>query len=137
MNATGLCASPSTMFAPKAAVSTTSLRNPRRRQRTSSGESMKPPSAKRQRSILRQDDDFKIGDLTDRTLDHRPLVSGTSIANDVDVTPNLDGETQQNIPIRTSKKSDIRRGDAVEPVILVCQPFFFFFFFFAILDSMR
>lgn len=126
MNANDLCAPPLTMFAPKATASTTTLRNPRRRQRTSSGESIKPPSAKRHRSILRQDDDPKIGDLTDRPLDHRPL------ANDVDVAPNPDGETQRNIPIRTSKKSDVRRGDSVEPIILVCHPFVF-----AILDSMR
>lgn len=114
------------MFAPKAAVSTTSLRNPRRRQRASSGESIKPPSAKRQRSILRQDDDSKIGDLTDRPLDHRSLVPGASTANNVEVTPNPDGETQRNIPIRTSKKSEIRKCDAVEPVILVCPPFFYY-----------
>ncbi|KAL1998440.1 hypothetical protein VTN02DRAFT_6182 [Thermoascus thermophilus] len=44
------------MFAPDAAVhSVSSLRNPRRRQRTNSDDSVKYPKAKRQRSLLRED----------------------------------------------------------------------------------
>ncbi|KAI9039261.1 putative nuclear pore complex subunit Nup133 [Aspergillus affinis] len=45
------------MFVPKTAVTSTGpLRNPRRRQRTGSDDSVKPPSAKRQRSALRNGD---------------------------------------------------------------------------------
>ncbi|GKZ40151.1 hypothetical protein AbraIFM66950_002685, partial [Aspergillus brasiliensis] len=59
------------MFVPKALSSAASQRNPRRRQRTNSDESPKPPNAKRQRSNLRQKDN----ELTSQTLnnDHAKL----------------------------------------------------------------
>ncbi|KAL4783252.1 Non-repetitive/WGA-negative nucleoporin C-terminal-domain-containing protein [Aspergillus varians] len=112
------------MFAPKAAVSSTSLRNPRRRQRTSSGESIKPPSAKRQRSILHQTDDSKTGDLTDHAPDHRSLVPSTAIANGLESIPAPDGEIQRNIPIRTNKKQEKRKSDTVNPLILSKTDFY-------------
>ncbi|KAL4912099.1 Non-repetitive/WGA-negative nucleoporin C-terminal-domain-containing protein [Aspergillus aurantiobrunneus] len=112
------------MFAPKAAGSTASLRNPRRRQRTSSGESIKPPNAKRQRSNLRQADDSKTEDVTDQSPSHRSLGNTTSIANDFESIPTRDGEAQRNIPIRTTKKPEKRKSDAVNPVILSKTDFY-------------
>ncbi|KAL6236326.1 hypothetical protein BDW75DRAFT_113621 [Aspergillus navahoensis] len=108
------------MFAPKAVSTTTSLRNPRRRQRTSSGESVKPPSAKRQRSILCQGDDFNTGDLTDGAPNHRSLIP--TATTEFGLRP--DGENQRNIPIRTSKKQEKQKSDAVNPVILSKTDFY-------------
>jgi nuclear pore complex protein Nup133 len=82
------------MFVPKAGLSSVvSLRNPRRRQRTSSDESVKQPDAKRQRSALRSESpehyseahaDFKkrlpkdpsldTGDASDSTVAKKPGV---------------------------------------------------------------
>ncbi|KAL4993469.1 Non-repetitive/WGA-negative nucleoporin C-terminal-domain-containing protein [Aspergillus recurvatus] len=109
------------MFAPKA-VSTTSLRNPRRRQRTSSGESVKPPSAKRQRSILCQDNESNTGDLTDGAPNHRSSIP--TATTEFDSRPAPDGENPRNIPIRTSKKPEKRKSDAVNPIILSKTDFY-------------
>ncbi|KAL2819955.1 Non-repetitive/WGA-negative nucleoporin C-terminal-domain-containing protein [Aspergillus cavernicola] len=113
------------MFAPKAAASTASLRNPRRRQRTSSGESIKPPNAKRQRSILRQDDKTKTGDITGCNPDYRSLERATSTGpNDADPTPTPKSDIQRNIPIRTTKIVEKRNSDIVDPVVLSKTDFY-------------
>ncbi|KAL4947496.1 Non-repetitive/WGA-negative nucleoporin C-terminal-domain-containing protein [Aspergillus filifer] len=112
------------MFAPKAGVTAASLRNPRRRQRTSSGESTKPPSAKRQRSILRRSNDSDIGELADRHSNHRSSAPSTSIANDLESTIPSDGEVQRSIPIRTAKKLERRKCDTINPVILSKTDFY-------------
>ncbi|KAL3473734.1 Non-repetitive/WGA-negative nucleoporin C-terminal-domain-containing protein [Aspergillus californicus] len=107
------------MFAPKTAGSTPSLRNPRRRQRTSSGESIKPPSAKRQRSILHQDNEAKTEHLTELEFDYRSLEHPTSTgSNDPETTSTLGDEIQKNIPIRTAKTTSKRNGELVDPVVL-------------------
>ncbi|KAL2816175.1 Non-repetitive/WGA-negative nucleoporin C-terminal-domain-containing protein [Aspergillus granulosus] len=112
------------MFAPKAATSA-ALRNPRRRQRTSSGESIKPPNAKRQRSILRQDETFETADLTERdpyyrSLEH-PTPTGT---NDSNPGVTNDDDVQKSIPIRTTKKHEKRKGDTINPIILSKTDFY-------------
>ncbi|KAL4935756.1 hypothetical protein BDV06DRAFT_120780 [Aspergillus oleicola] len=112
------------MFAPKAGVTAASLRNPRRRQRTSSGESTKPPSAKRQRSTLRQPNDPSTADLTDRPSGHRSSDPSASITSELDSTTPSDGEIQRSIPIRTTKKLERRKSDAVNPVILSKTDFY-------------
>ncbi|KAL2786233.1 Non-repetitive/WGA-negative nucleoporin C-terminal-domain-containing protein [Aspergillus keveii] len=113
------------MFAPKAATSAASLRNPRRRQRTSSGESIKPPNAKRQRSILRQNETFKTADLTEREPDYRSLEHPTPTGpGDADPTLTSDGDIQRSIPIRTTKKHEKRKGDTINPVVLSKTDFY-------------
>ncbi|KAL4801278.1 Non-repetitive/WGA-negative nucleoporin C-terminal-domain-containing protein [Aspergillus unguis] len=111
------------MFAPKATAST-ALRNPRRRQRTSSGETIKPPSAKRQRSILRQGDDSDAGDLTKHLHNHRSSVSPFSNPDESESTPAPDGEIQRSIPIRTAKKPEKRKDDAVASITLSKTDFY-------------
>ncbi|KAL4813023.1 Non-repetitive/WGA-negative nucleoporin C-terminal-domain-containing protein [Aspergillus spinulosporus] len=103
------------MFAPKAG-STTSLRNPRRRQRTSSGESIKAPSAKRQRPILNQDDKPNTGDLTDGAPNHRSSIP--TATTEVGSATAPDGENQRDIPIRTFNKAEKRKSDVISPIIL-------------------
>ena len=112
------------MFAPKAG-STTTLRNPRRRQRTSSGESIKAPSAKRQRSILSQDNNPNTGDLTYGAPNHRSSIP--TATTEVDSTPAPDGENQKNIPIRTFNATEKRKSDVLSPIILV-SPFLLYSF---------
>jgi nuclear pore complex protein Nup133 len=120
LNPSSSLACDTTMFAPKAATSAASLRNPRRRQRTSSGESIKPPNAKRQRSILRQNETFKTADLTEREPDYRSLEHPTPTGpGDADATLTSDGDIQRSIPIRTTKKHEKRKGDTINPVVLV------------------
>ncbi|KAL4984560.1 Non-repetitive/WGA-negative nucleoporin C-terminal-domain-containing protein [Aspergillus falconensis] len=110
------------MFAPKA-VSTISLRNSRRRQRTSSGDSIKPPTAKRQRSILYEDDDSNAGDLTDGAPNHRSSIP--TATTEFGSGPAPDGENQRSIPLRiSSKKPEKRKSDAVNPVILSKTDFY-------------
>ncbi|KAL4899183.1 Non-repetitive/WGA-negative nucleoporin C-terminal-domain-containing protein [Aspergillus multicolor] len=88
------------MFAPKTVS--------RRRQRTSSGESTKPPS-KRQRNILPQDDagdEDDAGDLADLAPNPRSSPSPS-----------------RDIPIRTTKKPP-KQSDEVNPVILSKTDFY-------------
>lgn len=58
------------MFVPKGAA-----RNPRRRQRTSSDDSVKPPQAKRQRSVLRQAGDSPLSNVNNDTDLVEPVAS--------------------------------------------------------------
>ncbi|CBF77824.1 hypothetical protein AN4293.2 [Aspergillus nidulans FGSC A4] len=103
------------MFVPKAGSATT-LRNPRRRQRTSSGESIKAPSAKRQRSILSQDDNPDTGIPTYGAPNHRSSIP--TATTEVDSTPAPGGENQKNIPIRTFNATEKRKSDVLGPIIL-------------------
>ncbi|KAL4929628.1 putative nuclear pore complex subunit Nup133 [Aspergillus undulatus] len=125
------------MFAPKAAVSATSLRNPRRRQRASSGESVKPPSAKRQRSILRQTKYSDAEDLTNQPSDRRLSISVSSVPNEFESTTPSDGEVQKTIPIRTTKKLEKRKSYAVDPVILSKTDFYTVFQLPSLPDQVR
>ncbi|KAL2863026.1 putative nuclear pore complex subunit Nup133 [Aspergillus lucknowensis] len=105
------------MFAPKAATSAGSHRNSRRRQRTSSGESIKPPNAKRQRSTLRQSDTLRTENLTEHDPDYRPLERTAATGrNDLDPITPTDSDIQKTIPIRTTKKAEKR--NATDPVVL-------------------
>ncbi|KAL4879833.1 Non-repetitive/WGA-negative nucleoporin C-terminal-domain-containing protein [Aspergillus karnatakaensis] len=110
------------MFAPKTAVSAAALRNPRRRQRTSSGESIKPPNAKRQRSTLRQDDEINTGSLTDHVTEYRSSAAPAGIEQFP--TTSTEGEDKRNIPIRASKKPEKRKYDTIDPAILSQTEFY-------------
>ncbi|CAL5874143.1 uncharacterized protein PFLUO_LOCUS8431 [Penicillium psychrofluorescens] len=84
------------MFVPKAAAP--GARNTRRRQRTSSDDSVKPPKAKRQRSVLRQKDDSP----SDAQL------SGLPLSGDVTTDPM---ETEFHLPLRGSKQTEALKND--------------------------
>src|ERR1700743_3829077 len=97
------------MFVPKAAAP--GARNTRRRQRTSSDDSVKPPKAKRQRSVLRQKD----GSPSDAQLAGLPL-SGPS---DVTTDPM---ESEFHLPLRGSKQTEGLKNDMEGAILLVSGP---------------
>lgn len=96
----------------------TAGRNPRRRQRTSSDDSVKPPKAKRQRSVLRQ-----AGDSPSATLDSshgRDLVDSAApaLSNDYDVArEHVGGDSY--LPIRSARPSEGSKDDVDGTVVLV------------------
>lgn len=92
------------MFVPKAAAP--GARNTRRRQRTSSDDSVKPPKAKRQRSVLRQKDDSP----SDAQL------SGLPLSGDVTTDPM---ETEFHLPLRGSKQTEALKNDKEGAILLV------------------
>lgn len=102
------------MFVPKTAAAS---RNPRRRQRTSSDDSVKPPKAKRQRSVLRQS-----GDSQATSLNHdQREVAEPSIAippSDHDVVTTAIGP-ESHLPIRSAKQGEGPSSDTDGMVVLV------------------
>ncbi|KAF3388491.1 Nucleoporin [Penicillium rolfsii] len=99
------------MFVPKTAATS---RNPRRRQRTSSDDSVKPPKAKRQRSVLRQTGDSQATSLNhDQREVAEPAIS--ALASEVVTTP-LGAES--HLPIRSAKQPEGSANDAEGTVVL-------------------
>ncbi|KAJ5683192.1 hypothetical protein N7462_006357 [Penicillium macrosclerotiorum] len=100
------------MFVPKGAAG----RNPRRRQRTSSDDSVNPPKAKRQRSVLRQ-----AGDSPSKGLDRdqRDIAdaSNSSLGNKNEVISDSIG-TESHLPIRNTKLTEGLR-DPLEGTIVL------------------
>lgn len=112
------------MFSPDVSVhpNVASLRNPRRRQRTSSDDSIKPPKAKRQRSALRQDTfeppyDANVNGLAG------PANGDVSLNGHApeEVPPANGGVSSKDLALRGPKKQERRgeRGDGT--VVLVCK----------------
>jgi nuclear pore complex protein Nup133 len=101
------------MFVPKTAAAS---RNPRRRHRTSSDDSVKPPKAKRQRSVLRQ-----AGDSQPASLNHEqrevaePSISALPSDHEVATTP-IGAES--HLPIRSAKQPEGPTHDAEGTVVL-------------------
>ncbi|KAE8144623.1 Non-repetitive/WGA-negative nucleoporin C-terminal-domain-containing protein [Aspergillus avenaceus] len=112
------------MFVPKAALSsTTSLRNPRRRQRTSSDESVKPPNAKRQRSALRQGScDLRTNDLGDNQEPSSQLIPAT--LNNINSTAPENVILQDNMPIRGPKRTE-REDDYSDGTLVLSKTDFY------------
>lgn len=108
------------MFIPR---STGSVRNPRRRQRTSSGDSSKQPNAKRQRSVQKDAEISSDIDNIERDSQHEPLEFLTSKSETTDRTL-----PSKQIAIRGPKKFEKRRdvNDLDGAVILVCFLFFIY-----------
>ena len=98
------------MFVPRAAS-----RNPRRRPRTSSDDSVKPPKAKRQRSVLRQ-----AGDSSITSLDRDDIADSVApvLVNEHDATADAVG-VDCHLPIRNTKPSEVSRNDLEGTVVLV------------------
>lgn len=110
------------MFAPDViAHSTSSLRNPRRRQRTSSDDSVKLPKAKRQRSVLRQDtfDPPDIAALRDGERVSQPSQQSASV-EESSITSNED-VFQRQLTIRGPKKTE-KSGDSVDGTVILVGP---------------
>ncbi|OGM42020.1 hypothetical protein ABOM_009709 [Aspergillus bombycis] len=102
------------MFLPKAPISSASLRNPRRRQRTSSDEPVNPPKAKRQRSSLRHgSSDIPLEDQNE--LNEHGSCSTTLASQDLETADNA--TFQESIPIRGPKKLE-KRGEADGTIVL-------------------
>lgn len=105
---------PKKMFVPKTAATS---RNPRRRHRTSSDDSVKPPKAKRQRSVLRQ-----AGDSQPASLNHEqrevaePSISALPSDHEVATTP-IGAES--HLPIRSAKQPEGPSHGAEGTVVLV------------------
>ncbi|KAJ6107930.1 hypothetical protein N7523_009253 [Penicillium sp. IBT 18751x] len=85
------------MFVPRAAS-----RNPRRRPRTSSEDSVKPPKAKRQRSVLRQVGDSNVTSLNQ---DDKEDSVAPILVNEHDATADALG-VDCHLPIRNTKPSE-------------------------------
>lgn len=109
------------MFVPKAVGP--GARNPRRRQRTGSDDSAKPPKAKRQRSVLRQVDDS----ASDANLDRE---NGGEVARlTISTSPNSYDDVivdqmgaESHLPIRGNKQSEGLQNDMAGTVVLVSGP---------------
>ncbi|RAH61786.1 hypothetical protein BO85DRAFT_455907 [Aspergillus piperis CBS 112811] len=113
------------MFVPKTLSSAASQRNPRRRQRTNSDESPKPPSAKRQRSNLRQ----KGLELTSQNpndnhtkLDFQERQPST-LSNE-GVANSETAHFHRNIPIRAVKRPGKRVDEGEGTVVLSKTEFY-------------
>ncbi|KAL1953476.1 hypothetical protein VTO42DRAFT_2772 [Malbranchea cinnamomea] len=103
------------MFSSNVVTSSTlsSLRNPRRRQRTSSDEGVKPPQAKRQRSALRHDDyNTTEGDLKDResSESEAALEWSTPGQRNTDASP-------KELPLRGPRKAEKHGRSGVSPLL--------------------
>ncbi|UDD61394.1 hypothetical protein AFCA_008760 [Aspergillus flavus] len=110
------------MFLPKAAISSaSSLRNPRRRQRTSSDEPVNPPKAKRQRSSLRH----VSSDIPSEDPSELHEHGGSTTTASQDFVPQTADNAifQESMPIRGSKKSE-RRGEADGTIVLSKTDFY-------------
>lgn len=105
------------MFAPDI-LTGRALRSSRRRQRTSSDESVKPPKAKRQRSVLGEN----AFSAPESTVDSDQRES-RRLSKPVAGTEASDGEvseaTQKHLPVRGPKKTE--KSDASDrAIVLVC-----------------
>ena len=85
------------MFVPKAGG-----RNTRRRQRTSSDDSVKPPKAKRQRSVLRRPDESP----SDTNLGRELAKRATPTPSNADNAPTDQINTESHLLARAAKQGD-------------------------------
>ncbi|GAB1215955.1 hypothetical protein ATERTT37_005153 [Aspergillus terreus] len=107
------------MFLPRSAGS---QRNPRRRQRTSSDDSVKPPRAKRQRSTLGQKaPDSSSENLADRLRNDAPD-HPTPITDETEDTFSEGPAAHNQLPIRSLKKAEKREDDIDGTVLLGSVP---------------
>ncbi|KAF7162724.1 hypothetical protein CNMCM5623_007893 [Aspergillus felis] len=89
------------MFVPKAGLSSVaSLRNPRRRQRTSSDESVNQPDAKRQRSALRSESPGRYSEAQSDFKKRFPKDPGPDAGDASDPTVAKKPGVQRSLPVR-------------------------------------
>ena len=111
------------MFVPKAALTSTgSLRNPRRRQRTGSADSVNPPSAKRQRSALRNGDTTTSSEnQAGKHSSDESLAFPMRSISDERAGPVADAFSgPKEIPIRVLQKPDKEVNKLDATLVLVC-----------------
>jgi nuclear pore complex protein Nup133 len=97
------------MFVPKAGG-----RNTRRRPRTSSDDSVKPPKAKRQRSVLRRPDESPPDTISGREI--AKLAASTPPNDDAPVDPM---HTDLHLPTRVAKQCDSLGHNNEGTIVLV------------------
>lgn len=109
------------MFVPKGPIpSAASLRNARRRQRTDSDESVKLPTAKRQRSALRQETSESPLYAGDGETRHEPPEVSVPVQKDEFSPISSDGSgTQKRIAIRGARKPEQPEDGVNKTIILV------------------
>ncbi|KAJ5963337.1 Nucleoporin Nup133/Nup155-like [Penicillium vulpinum] len=103
------------MFVPKA-----SGRNTRRRQRTSSDDSVKPPKAKRQRSVLRRADESP----SDTNLGRELAKLATPTAPGGDITPTDQMNTELHLSTRAVKQGDGSGNNNEGTIVLSSTDFY-------------
>lgn len=101
------------MFVPKAGG-----RNTRRRQRTSSDDSVKPPKAKRQRSVLRRPDESP----SDTNLGRELAKRATPAPSNADNAPTDQNNTESHLLARTAKQGDGIGNSNEGTIVLVGYP---------------
>ncbi|KAJ5150546.1 Nucleoporin N terminal [Penicillium coprophilum] len=103
------------MFVPKAGG-----RNTRRRQRTSSDDSVNPPKAKRQRSVLRRPDESPSDTNLGRELAKLP----TPTAPNGDTTPADQINTESHLSTRVVKQGDVPGNNNEGTIVLSSTDFY-------------
>ncbi|KAJ5570367.1 uncharacterized protein N7459_009797 [Penicillium hispanicum] len=92
-------------------VRKTAIRTSRRRQRTSSDDSVKPPKAKRQRSALRQADDCLSADVSYGYGPETADFTASALSKDDELSTDHTS-TDSHLPTRSSKPND---GTKIDP----------------------
>lgn len=108
------------MFVPKAGLSSVaSLRNPRRRQRTSSDDSMKQPDAKRQRSALRSESPGHSSEAQSDFKKRLPKHPGLDTGDVSDPTVTKKPGVQKSLPVRSLNELKLPPNEVNTTVVLV------------------
>ncbi|KMK54321.1 putative Nup133 nucleoporin [Aspergillus fumigatus Z5] len=108
------------MFVPKAGLSSVaSLRNPRRRQRTSSDESMKQPDAKRQRSALRSESPGHSSEAQSDFKKRLPKHPGLDTGDVSDPTVTKKPGVQKSLPVRSLNELKLPPNEVNTTVVLI------------------
>ncbi|KAH1543004.1 hypothetical protein KXX57_005966 [Aspergillus fumigatus] len=113
------------MFVPKAGLSSVaSLRNPRRRQRTSSDESMKQPDAKRQRSALRSESPGHSSEAQSGFKKRLPKHPGLDTGDVSDPTVTKKPGVQKSLPVRSLNELKLPPNEVNTTVVLSKTDFY-------------
>ncbi|KAH2224050.1 hypothetical protein KXV58_004320 [Aspergillus fumigatus] len=113
------------MFVPKAGLSSVaSLRNPRRRQRTSSDESMKQPDAKRQRSALRSESPGHSSEAQSDFKKRLPKHPGLDTGDVSDPTVTKKPGVQKSLPVRSLNELKLPPNEVNTTVVLSKTDFY-------------
>jgi nuclear pore complex protein Nup133 len=108
------------MFVPKAGLSSVaSLRNPRRRQRTSSDESVKQPDAKRQRSALRSESPGRSSEAQSDFMKGLPKDPGLDTGYASDPMVAKKPGVQRSLPVRSLNELKRPANEVNAAVVLV------------------
>lgn len=110
------------MFVPKVSHSSAdSIRNTRRRQRTSLDDADKPPRAKRQRSALRYDShELPSLSKTSSIAQERVQEHASNNLGDLRSTAEHSAAALKDIPIRVLREQERRETENDGTVVLVC-----------------